>query len=55
MQGGTLASAISLIRSIGGVVVGAILVMEIEICAGRQKLIDECGLKTEQIVSLIKY
>lgn len=54
-QGGTLASAIDLIRSLGGVVIGCIVIIDLADCGGRTRLVKECGLKNEDIHALFTY
>ena len=55
LQGGTVASAVSLVEKLGGVVIACLVVIELPICEGRQRIVKECGIKTEDVHTILTY
>jgi adenine/guanine phosphoribosyltransferase-like PRPP-binding protein len=55
VQGGTLASALQLVRQLGGVVIACVVVIELDECAGRKMLVEKHNIRSENIHSLLKY
>lgn len=53
--GGTLASSVNLVRELGGVVVACLVVIELDECKGRQLLVEQCGISSDNIHALLKY
>lgn len=53
--GGTLGSAIDLVRQVGGVVVACVVIIELDGCAGRNVLVNKHNIKSEQIHALMHY
>lgn len=54
-QGGTVCSALHLIREVGGVVVGVLVVIELNDLGGRARIAKDSGLAQEDIISLFAY
>lgn len=53
--GGTLGSAIDLVRQVGGVVVACVVIIELDACQGRNVLVNKHNIKSENIHALMHY